>query len=495
MNIAIIGAGVSGSSLLAEILDHPNYQDDLKITIYDGHFSKGHGQPFRQDDLSILLNNHPEGYGAFPNDPDGFVDWLKREEPDFENKEKMYPRPFFGAYLREAFSPYLNHPSVKIIEEDVIELTVLDKEGKLADHQSSQPLNYRVNSDETIYEAIFFCFGHPPYSDYYDLIGKENYVHKPYPADEKLSQLENKQKIAILGTGASSIDMMRYILSHYELDHPLTFYDLPNPFNVPEIFIDQEAEVTTSFSLEWLEKNKLGRFVSLDKVIETVQSDLSKHGLDFKALLDKYFPGSLELYRQALETNDQDLAIAQVYASNLTEDFALIYNSMSKLDQDKFDQEYAPAIDSLRGKIPQKSFLWLLEEIDQGRVEVVTGIQEIEQKPDLTFELIADQTYTADIIINTTGFETNLLRAIDQDPLLKNLYDQKIIQSYENGQGILVDWPYSRLMNTEYGLMQNAFLTGIWIGNLQYPNNDARPNLQQGRRVGKYFMDYLYKKN
>ena len=57
MDIAIVGAGISGSNVLKSLITHPNFQADDLIDVYEPRQSLGSGLPYEPtDDESIMLN-------------------------------------------------------------------------------------------------------------------------------------------------------------------------------------------------------------------------------------------------------------------------------------------------------------------------------------------------------------------------------------------------------------------------------------------------------
>src|SRR5699024_1340015 len=125
---------------------------------------------------------------------------------------------------------------------------------------------------DTFYDAVFFSIGHPPYADYYQLMGQENYIHNPYPMYEVLGHLTGEEKIGVIGSGATGIDLMRFLMTNYDLKEPLTYF-VPTGeiFNFPTILLEKE-EFQFTFSKDWI-KAQMEPYtgtIPLDKIIQAI---------------------------------------------------------------------------------------------------------------------------------------------------------------------------------------------------------------------------------
>src|SRR5699024_12485773 len=162
------------------------------------------------------------------------------------NFEDLVSRPQYGRYLAERFAPHFNHPQVIHHSLEVIDIKVLNAKTKEEmDDSKSESYIFQLKTTEgwedTIYDAVFFSIGHPPYADYYDLIDVENYIHNPYPMKEVLGNLTGEEKIGVIGSGATGVDLMRFLMTNYELKEPLTYFVLScEIFNLLNILLYRE---------------------------------------------------------------------------------------------------------------------------------------------------------------------------------------------------------------------------------------------------------------
>lgn len=490
MRIAIVGAGLSGSNVLRALITHPNFQTDDAIDVFEYREFLGAGLPYHPtDDESIMLNVAPDVMSVDLKNPDDFVEWLEENYEEPKNFENLVSRPKYGRYLLERFAPYFNHEQVRHIREAVIDLDVLEKDSV------EKELTYRIKTTtgwvDGMYDAVFFTIGHPAYNDFYGLKDQENFFHNPYPMHEKLMDLNENSQIAIIGSGATGVDLMRFFFTNYELEKPLAFYDVKEPFHSVDIPYEKESLAYT-LSKEWIEaqKNKHGGFLPLDVLIHTIQSDLAKENVNISSVYDRYKADSFDVYRKAMATKDQELAAIQKYASKTVGLLPHLYNALSGQDRDTYFERYFDKMQFFKSKVPYLSYEWLFDLMDAGKLIAKNGLQDVEALENGRFKITtSEEIVEADIVVNATGFNSNIHSLAKEQPLIANLYNKRIILSHINGNYILVDWPECRVINQQYGAMDNLFFLGLLIGGTQHENNDAGQTIGQANIVANVFMD------
>lgn len=496
MKIAVVGAGISGSSVIKTILSHSNFTKEDTIEVFETRELLGVGFPYDDDDNSVMLNVSPEILSFDQSNPNDFIEWLYENYEEPFNFEDLVSRPQYGRYLAERFAPYFNHPQVIHHSLEVIDIKVLNAKTKEEmDDSKSESYIFQLKTTEgwedTIYDAVFFSIGHPPYADYYDLIDVENYIHNPYPMKEVLGNLTGEEKIGVIGSGATGVDLMRFLMTNYELKEPLTYY-VPSGeiFNFPNIPLERE-DFQFTFSMDWIEaeKDEHTGNIDLEKLIKTFIEDIKQGSVDVKKVYDRYKADNLEAMRSALESNDQELALIHSYAAKLVGYLPYLFNALSGEDKQRYLKKYHKKLLFFKARVPNKTFKWLFELLDAGKVKLVEGISRVEPQEDGTFIVVADETETADILINATGFDTSLENVSKHSPLIKNLYHQEFILPHTQGRFILVDWPQTQVMNQRFGLMKNVFFFGILIGGTQHENNDAQLTIRQATYSAKWFME------
>lgn len=496
MNIAIIGAGLSGSNVLKTILEHPNFSKKDRIDIFEPRELLGPGMPYAPDDKNVMLNIAPGKLSVDMNDKDDFIKWLTANYDEPENYEDLVSRPQYGQYLLERFEESYQHPQVAHLQEKVIDIEVDLKNSKSGMYKEGEAASYRIKTESGFkdipYHAVFFAIGHPPYKDDYNLLGSPNYIHNPYPLTQGLGQLDNNQKIGVTGSGAASVDFYRYFKQNYALTHPLTFYVRESTFYFPAIPYEGEP-YTFTLSMNWItaEKKKHGGFIPFELIFHTIEDDLKKENVNLHQVYDTYKDFDVETVEAALESKNQELALVQAYFGDLGILLPHLFNALNGVEKDAYLMWSHEKLLLFRSLVPYKTAINLLNDYKAGNIRLVFGIREI--IPDESanrFKVIANETEYTDVLINGTGFQTDLAKASQQDQLIHNLYNRKFILPQQDGHFVLIDWPRTRIMNQHFGVLNNAFFLGPYIRGSEYENNNAETIARQAIFSANWFMDH-----
>lgn len=495
MKIAIIGAGISGASVLKSIVDHPKLNKHDQIHLFEPREKIGVGLPYSPDDESVMLNISPDSLSVVDKKPLDFSHWLEENYEDPTNFEGLVSRPQYGKYLEERFKAYANHDQVSHFKVIVEDLEILSADTKEVIYESKDGnYLYRLKTTDgwlnDLYDVVFITIGHPDYADYYDLKGINNYIANPYPMQEKLSEFTDNDKIGIIGSGATGIDLMRFFSTNYDLKHPLTFYVQDQGFYFADIPYEKD-NFPFSFSMDWIvkEKERNHGIIPFDLILSTLILDIQADGVDLEKVYLEYKKGDLATIRKAVESKDQRLALIQAYHSKLIPFLPHLYNSLSGQDKEFYLKNYHHKLLFFKSRVPYKTFKWLFELLDAGKLRVVYGLTEILPQKDGRFTAVADTTEEVDYFVNATGFESHLTEAGKSLKIIHNLFYKNIILSHFNGQFVLVDWPQAQIINQKFGLMDNLFFYGLLMGGTQHENNDAQLTHQLASRSASYFMD------
>lgn len=478
MKIAIIGAGLSGSNILKNLFDN-RFIEDNEIFIFDPRNALGPGFPYEKDSLYKLLNVQ-DRFMSMTDDDLGFVKWLKTNNIEYQNFEEMTSRNYYGDYLKELYKPYYEHNNVTIIHKEVTDIDVDQN-------------TYKIKTDnwvDDVFEAVFLTIGHPEYADHYDLRGEKNYIHNPYPLDEKLSHFTENDRIGIIGAGATSLDIFRYIMQTYNLEYPFYIFTRDSIFNIPHINLINE-NFKFSISDEWVDAQlaENNGLIPLDNILKLIDSDLKSEGVDFIKSYEKIKDLTLDLYRDILKNKPQDIALITEYFERFTKYFSKLFAMLPKEDADKYLSTYHNMVDAFRTLTPPKTTEWLLSSIETGKVKIVKGLKEINVVQSGQLEAIADETILMDYLINTTGFDFNIKNNSDHNILIRNLYDKKIIDPDINGNYVNITWPDANIISKRYGNLVNLYMIGMWVFGTHYRANDIRSIKEVARVVTNRFIE------
>jgi len=119
---------------------------------------------------------------------------------------------------------------------------------------------------------------------------------------------------------------------------------------------------------------------------------------------------------------------------------------------------------------------------------VVPDLLEITKDDTFLLKSESGKTYEADVVINASGFDFDINRVGDNNPLLTNLLNKGfLLEKYK--RGILVTWPESQVINQRYGQLETCFFIGPWLSNTHYGNNNVKALVQKADEIVNYYTD------
>lgn len=103
-DVAIIGGGASGTLLALNLLK--GARTPLRIALVERSGRVGRGLAYSTDSSRHLLNVPAARMGAFPDDPEHFLRWLRRESPE-TGPGDFVPRQRYGRYLESLLRDFV----------------------------------------------------------------------------------------------------------------------------------------------------------------------------------------------------------------------------------------------------------------------------------------------------------------------------------------------------------------------------------------------------
>lgn len=482
MKIAIIGAGVAGANVLRTILKHKNLKEEDCLAIFEKREQLGVGLPYEQDSPVKRLNIPHDEITLDPNNPNDFSQWLEENVEEPFNFEGLVSRVDCGHYIEDRMGEYFNHPKVAVKHEEVVRLDYLDEKTAFLLETESE------HQEE--FDVVFICIGHPMYNDFYHLEGTENYIHNPYPMKQRLANISEEKQVGILGTGPTGIDIYRYLVQEKQLAKPPVFLNHGDFLNLSGISWQGE-EIALSLTWDWIKEKAKGSstgLIPLQDIFDRITRDFDQEGVDLQKVYLRAKDLSLANQKKLIEDEDQEVAFLVKYFEELVEFYPTLYGLLSGSDRLLLKEKYEDFLDLFRSFNPPGTNRWLIQEIEAGRGQLLHELEDIKSKGD-GFTVIGTEQVELDVLVNATGFDSNLVHNISVNPLLKSLFDQNIILPDEQGEGILVNWPRCQVMNKKYGVMETLYVQGMWIAPSHYRNNDIRSILQVSEMVADEFMN------
>lgn len=467
--IAIIGAGVAGVSVLNALLKN-SYYVDCEVVIYDQQKTFGTGLPFQHDDEQLLINQTADTMSLIPEDALDFVNWLNREKGIADGAKENFPRSWYGEYLKEHLKKAVKAIKPTIIYEYVLTVRV-EKNG-----------NYIIKTASTSerYDIVHLCTGHLPYQDPYQLIGENNYYYHPYPLQESLSVIPSRARVGIIGTGLTSIDIMRFLKSRNK-EYKIQFFSRTGRFS---LYRELESELTLHYlTMENLNraKKEYNGHVPLETIKEWFYLECFSNEIDVKELQMLYGKGTKDQLKAQLLKGNQ-LSALQTIIYKFDPYLAEFLQALTVEDKKIFFSLYESQFNHFRTPMPKESLQSLLAWWDSGEVDVVTGLQNVEvTKSGFNMLLKNAKVIQVDYLINATGHDLAMKPSLYQKELINQLIDEEIIQSSNFG-GIQVSWPNAEVISPRYGQLKGFYVHGQLIKGTQYVNS-ARAIMLRARLV------------
>lgn len=497
MNIAIVGMGISGSSVLKHLFDLDLVDEDVTIDIYEPFEEPIVGKAYRHDSAVLLMNSYSRRLSLRDGHPNDFVDWLEDHHPEYA-QDDFAPRHVYGEYLVDFYGDYLNKPQVTLYQEEVTCLTILTGDTQVvANNQAEISQTYGLATQNhpqlKIYDVVFLTIGHLPYADPYNLRGATHFVHTPYPVHDQLSPLDATQRIGIIGSGLTGLDVMHYLQASKDLTHPVTFYIRHEPFTNVKSQLYQ-GDLVLSFDTDWIRTHRSTQDgqIPLQMIWQQIVEDMTANGVDLFQVIEKYQAGTVFNMRLEMAENPRDLQIVQRYIGLFTAYLPELNMALSPQDRARYHRDYKRIFEHFRTQFPSVKMALILQWLDQNKIKIITGLQSVESHEGGGFTLRTNvgKEYHCDILVNATGFENNLEKAAQLSPLIDALYRQEIITQSPLG-GIQVTWPYAHPISPRYGEIKGIFVSGLAISTTQYGNNNAQMTAKHGKDMVTYLKDQL----
>ncbi|WP_277631137.1 FAD/NAD(P)-binding protein [Atopococcus tabaci] len=486
MKIAIVGFGVSGAALLMSLNIAGKLDGDTQVDIFDPNNEPASGLAYGKDANHLFVNAFPTAMSLNPENKYEFSNWLEFHYPEYDSRADLVPRTVFGEYAHERLTYLLEKENISHYKKEIADAVVL-KEAT-----STSYLLEDLNGEQYgAYDYLFLAVGNPPYNDFYDLNGLENYIHNPYPVVEKLNGIEQDTKVAIIGSSLTAFDLVNYLSHEKDLQHPIGIFTVVPSFNSLRVPPYQGAALTYSLDRNWIEKEALEHkgVVPLDRIIDAIQQDLKANNIHLAAIREKYDPSDLEgTYHTYVNQEHPELSKLQAYIARLSEHLGDLYMSLSKEDQRRYHLDYAPLFNHYLVRLAPDAVANMYQLWKQEQLFVVPDLIDVNKNDTFVLKSKSGGTYEADVVINASGFAFNTDRIGDNNPLLKNLLDKGFLLDKDK-RGVLVTWPECQVISQRYGQLDTCFFIGPWISNTHYGNNNVKALVEKAHEIVQKYMD------
>lgn len=465
MDIAIIGFGTSGVSVLRQLTNHKEKLNIKKIYIIQDkkdQFAKG--LPYQKDHESLILNVFPKFMSMNPKDKHEFEHYLDQQGISFEADDYL-PRRIFGDYSQSLYEELLeNNNEIEIVNQEVIKIEIEDKQYRLI---------YK-NTESILVDSVQLTLGHVAYNDPYQLKHCDQFIYNPYPVEEKLSNLQANQNVAIIGTGLSALDIMTYLKRDNE-SRPVDMFSLEGLARTVRGHNYQDK-----INLEYLSSEQLAAFadqldrpLTADDIMNQFKKEVTEHGVDFDYFWNERVNDTIESLEKDFE-QISDLNTLQTIIMAFKNNLNPLWDRLSEEEKGLYMKKYNGKITLYGAPIPAKRAKEIIDYTKEGTLRIVGGAEDIKWIDEgNSFSIKANSNVydRYDYIINATGQNVVIKKQMDeQSTLVKQLVNDRIAEPYDFG-GFKVDYPTYSLIHPDKGILPTFKVYGQLSSGIDLYNN------------------------
>nr|WP_263312942.1 FAD/NAD(P)-binding protein [Mammaliicoccus sp. Marseille-Q6498] len=478
MKVAIIGMGTAGVSTLNQLSKHKNFKS-LTVDIFDDAEDMGMGKPFQNDSDRLLINLPANQMSLDPDDEKDFKKWYKKNDDFDYGKAKYLPRLVFGHYMKSILNRILdNHDNIFMHKYKVDSCYVEE----IKDERGQYKIDVcYIEDGEAVcqkYDYVFMTIGTLPYKDPYNLKGLNGYIESPYPTTSALNGVKENDDIAILGTGLSSVDVIRYVMeNHSRLPIVVTSRKAQFP-TVRGVKHDIKLKYICNEEIEKIKKHHKG-IAPLHDIEELFKKECEYQNINLNKMLYRFKKDNVANMKYDLK-NEEEVGHFQSFVEEVKHNIIPVWNAMTMEDKDTFLTKYGHHFKRNANPMPQSSAKQLIEWIENGDVVVKEGLEDV-RKYYGKFRLKYKDKETEDsyhYIINATGPKKHLSELSKDEHFIKGLEDKQIFAPHPFG-GILV-LPYTNeVISPKFGTMPNLKVIGQITSGVNFDVNGVSLLVEQ----------------
>jgi uncharacterized NAD(P)/FAD-binding protein YdhS len=237
--VAIVGGGASGTLLAVNLLR--NARAPFRVVLVERGANPGRGLAYSTKSARHLLNVPAGRMGAFPDDPEHFLRWLRRTSPDTAPGD-FVPRQRYGLYLESLLRDMgaLAPPGVQLdtlcaevtsVEEDAGRVRLgLSRGGPVEARLAVLALGNALPADLRVPDG--------------GLYASERYHRSPWAA-QALRGVEPRDTVLLIGTGLTMVDT---VLSLEEQGHQGTIHAVSRHGLLPHVHRRGALSCPTTYS-------------------------------------------------------------------------------------------------------------------------------------------------------------------------------------------------------------------------------------------------------
>jgi uncharacterized NAD(P)/FAD-binding protein YdhS len=433
LSIGIIGAGFSGTLLSTHLIK--NSKHPLRIFLFNPRESKIGGLAYSTKMDFQLLNVTAAKMSAYPESPDHFLNWVM-QQPEFSNLDRsMVAQAFLPRYLYGKYLVNIWAESMDLARKKGIEVIEVNEQVTSLNEQNG---HYTLHtSDGELFEVkiCVLATGNELPKTPEPLRPLENDINRYVTDPWRISSLENIEKlhsILIVGNGLTMVDTV--IGLHNKGFKGVIHAISPNGFNI------------LPHRHNGLQYKKIMDDVGTQPTLKELVAIVKKHirivrnfGLSAEPVIDALRPSVQEIWRQ---WSEKDRA-----------EFLKRFRHLWGVARHRIPLHIHDRIQQMR--IDGSLFIIAghIEHVDANDNQI--GIRYLNRKTRKTENLDVDR------IINCTGPNSDL--RLTRSELLKQLYQNGIIEQDKLRLGLSVDTPTYRIKRKDGEMNPNFYAIGTHL--------------------------------
>jgi uncharacterized NAD(P)/FAD-binding protein YdhS len=410
-NFAIVGGGLTGTAMLYQIVEKVRRNIDpsavkssrIKIQIFEKQETFGPGFPHCNRNVMPfhITNMCAKDMGIRSGNPADFQEWvihhqnnLKERCPCLEDGSfnqgrcNHYPRAIMGAYLKDRFQEA--HREAKALGL-VVELYSRSEVIDLEEQRDKIHLTVKNLLSGSIFSCIadrvLLATGH-----WFGEKERNHYFPSPWPAKNLLHRIPEGEKIAVIGTSLSAIEVVLTLTSNGQFvrddTDKLVYVPPPNPRRFALYsrrgLLPKVRGKMGKYRNRFLTREKLESLIvenqgnlTLEAVFQLLNSDLEAaygHAMNWKAVVSPTRPPAecLQQYLEdAIHGDGPDGEL--IWQTVLHQSFDMareIYLRLSLEDRERFDKTYTSIFFTHAATQPAINAEKILALMKSGLVEV-----------------------------------------------------------------------------------------------------------------------------